>query len=87
MGKIWIGYWNMWPVYIQASVCGNDTVQWRVWELQWAVMEHASACKERGMEISESKTIHTTQGIKRRLNNAWKVKEQTKLRRLNTKAA
>jgi hypothetical protein len=51
------------------------------------VIEHASACKERGMEISESKTIHTTQGIKRRLNNVWKVKEQTKLRRLNTKAA
>ena len=36
MGKIWIGYWNMWPVYIQASVCGNDTVivESDEWELQ-----------------------------------------------------
>jgi hypothetical protein len=44
------------------------------------VIEQANACKEKGMEIGESKskTMHTTQGIKRRLNNVWKVKEQTK---------
>jgi len=72
-------------------VCGNDTVivESDEWELQWAVTEWASACKERGMEVSESKskTMHTKQGIKRRLNTVWKVKEQTKWRRLNTKAA
>jgi hypothetical protein len=31
----------MWPVYIQASVCGNDTVivESDEWELQWAVID------------------------------------------------
>jgi uncharacterized protein YjaG (DUF416 family) len=61
------------PVYIQASVCGNDIVivESDEWELQWAVIEWANDCKERGMEISEckSKTMHTKQGIKRRLKN------------------
>jgi hypothetical protein len=53
------------------------------------VIEWASVCKQRGMEISESKSkiMHTTQGIKRRLNNEWKVKEQTNWRRVITKAA
>jgi len=42
-----------------------------------------------GMEISKSKskTMHTTKGIKRRSNNVWNVKEQTKWMRLNTMAA
>jgi uncharacterized protein YjaG (DUF416 family) len=55
-------------MYIQASVCGNDTVivESDEWELQWAVIEWASACKERGIEISKSKTMHITQAIKRR---------------------
>jgi hypothetical protein len=42
-------------------------------ELQRAVTEWASACRERGMEIniSKSKTIKITKGIQRRLNTEW----------------
>jgi hypothetical protein len=37
-------------------------------ELQHAVIEWASACRERGMGIITSKTVHITEGIQRRLN-------------------
>jgi len=39
-------------------------------ELQHAVIEWASAYRERGMGIitSKSKTVHITEGIQRRLN-------------------
>lgn len=39
-------------------------------ELQHAVIEWASACRERGMGINaiKNKTVHITEGIQRRLN-------------------
>jgi len=36
MGRIWIGYWNMWLVYIQALMFTDDTVVMaNEGELQW----------------------------------------------------
>jgi len=52
--------------------------------LQRAVIEWASACKERGMEItaSNSKIMHSTKRIHRTLN-IERNGEGTKWRRLN----
>ena len=35
------------------------------------MIEWASACSQRGMEIHASKTMDITKGIKRRLNTEW----------------
>jgi hypothetical protein len=53
-GKIRIGYWNMRPMYIQAIVCADDIViiANSEAELERAVIEWASVCREREMEIS-----------------------------------
>jgi hypothetical protein len=63
------------PVYIQALVYANNLAitAHNKGELQRAVTEWASACRERGMEINicNSKTMHITQEIQRRLNIEW----------------
>jgi hypothetical protein len=68
-------YSNMPPVHIQALVYANNIAIManKKGELQRAVTEWASACRETGMEIniSKSKTMHITKGIQRRLNNEW----------------
>jgi hypothetical protein len=54
-------------------------------ELQRAVIEWPSVCRERGMEInaSKSKIMHSRKRIQRKLNIEWED-ERKKWRRLNT---
>jgi hypothetical protein len=49
------------------------------------VIEWASACRERGMEINASKSekICITKAIERRLNSEWVGVRKNKWRRLN----
>jgi hypothetical protein len=71
-GKIRIGYWNLRPTYIQVLMCADDIliIANSEAELQRAVIEWASACTEREIEInaSKSKMLHSTKRIQRKLN-------------------
>lgn len=60
-------------MYIQALVCASDVVIMtdNKGKLQRAFTEWACASRERGMEISASKTMNITKGIWGRLNFKW----------------
>jgi hypothetical protein len=58
--------------YIEIFVCADDVVIGanKKTELQWAVIEWASACREKGMESNarKNKTMRITNGIQKRLS-------------------
>jgi hypothetical protein len=61
-------------------IMANNNGEW-----QWAVIEWASACRDRGMDMNASKSekMCITQVIQRRLNTEWVGVRMDKWRRLN----